>query len=429
MIEPTDRESRALALLGSANPVQVEDVRAELGEEALTLVRDRILARPADGGESRASPGPAGGRRRLVPRGRRATAAIVVGVVLLAAAAAGAATGILPVGSVFRGEGFHSKRGAVDETVVATGDAPESGRWQMTVFETAPAGSGRSRQHVRGVACLKLELLDGGGTPGPAASGYCGYIPPFEAFSYGRKPDAAERGEVLLFGRAPEAASAVELTADGGVTIAAEVHEGPADVPGDFWVVAAPPGLENARLNWIDQHGRQREPWLDVSFQFQGPTKPTVVATGTAPVAGRWQMTLHESKRQVAGGDLYEPEGLPCTFLKLLDPPEFTPIGSGACGVQRNSPGFTRQQLTVPSLVGAEVREILVYGRAPEEADKVAINADGDIRIRVKTQEGPAGVPGDFWLIATPPRLQNGHVFWIDEDRGARGPAVELLPP
>lgn len=221
----------------------------------------------------------------------------------------------------------------------------------------------------------------------------------------------------------------MELTADGGVTIAAEVHEGPADVPGDFWVLGAPPGLTNGRLNWIDQDGRAHEPWLDVSFQFQGPTKPTTVATGTAPVTGPWQMTLHESKRQVADGDLYEPEGLPCTFLKLVDPPEHTPIGSGACGVQRKSPGFTRDQLTVPSVVGAKVREILVYGRAPEDADKVAISADRQVRISVKTQEGPAGVPGDFWLIAAPPGLDNAHVFWIDEDGGARGPAVELLPP
>jgi hypothetical protein len=312
--------------------------------------------------------------------------------------------------------------------VVATGRAPVSGPWQMTVFETAPAGSGSSKAQVRGVPCLKLELLEPA-EHGPGASGYCGYIPAFEAFSYGRKPDAAERGEVLLFGRAPEAASAVELTADGGVRIAAEAQEGPAHVAGDFWLIAAPPGLRNARLSWIDEAGRAREAWLDVSFQFQGPTERTVVAAGTAPVAGPWHITLHESKRQVADGDLYEPEGLPCLFLKLLNPPKDTALDGGGCGVQRKSSGFTRDQRTVPAVLGADVEEILVYGRAPEEADTVEISADRGVRLAVKTQEGPASAPGDFWLIATPPGLKNGRVYWIDEDGSARGPAVELLPP
>jgi hypothetical protein len=115
MIEPTDREGRALALLRSANPVQVEEVRAELGEEELILARERVLAMLADGRVApawRASG--AGGRRRLLPRGRRTTAAVVVGVLLLAAAAAAAATGILPVGSVIPGEGFDDGAGGVE---------------------------------------------------------------------------------------------------------------------------------------------------------------------------------------------------------------------------------------------------------------------------------------------------------------------------
>jgi hypothetical protein len=431
MIGSTDRDNRVLALLGSANPVRTEDVRAELGEEELTIARDRVLATLADGRESAGwrAPG-AGQRRRLLPRGRRATTAILIGVLLLAAAAAGAATGILPVGSVFRGEGFQEGSTEVDETVVATGTAPVSGAWQMTVFETEPAGAGSLKTQVRGVRCLKVELLESADDrPGAAASGYCGHIPAFEAFSYGRKPDAQERGEVLLFGRAPENAGVVELTADGGVRITTETQEGPANVAGDFWLIAAPPGLRNARLTWIDQDGRARQPWLDASFQFQGPTERTVVATGTAPVAGPWQMTLHESRRRVADGDLYEPEGLPCIFLKLLAPPEDTAVDGGYCGVQRKTPGFTRGQRTVPAVLGAQVREILVYGRAPEEADNVEISADGGMSLAVKTQEGPANAPGDFWLIATPPGLKNGRVYWIDEDGGARGPGVALLPP
>jgi hypothetical protein len=428
VIEPIDHESRVLALLGSANPVRVEELHAELGEEELALARNRVRARlegepeaPARGARGR--PGRAA-RPRLLPRGRRAMTAALVGGLLLLTAAAGAATGLLRVGTVIPGEGFDGAE-EVDETVVATGTAPVSGPWQMTVFETEPAGSGSAKAKVRAVPCLKLELLQ----DGEHGSGYCGYIPPFYAFSHGRKPDAAERGEVLLYGRAPEAASRLELTAEGGVRIAAEAQDGPASVAGDFWFIAAPPGLRDAQLTWIDEAGRARQPWLDVSFQFQGPTGRTVVATGTARVAGPWQMTLHESKRQVADGDLYEPEGLPCTFLKLLAPPEHTLIGGGACGVQRKSPGFTRQQLTVPSVVGADVKEILVYGRAPEEADLVEISADGGVRLRVKTQEGPSGTPGDFWLIAAPPGLKNGRVHWIDEHRGAQGPLVELLPP
>jgi hypothetical protein len=429
MIESTDRDSRVLALLRSANPVRVEELRAELGEEELAIARARVRAMLEGEGEAPAADaGGGGGRPRLLPRGRRAMTAVLIGGLLLLAAAAGAATGLLPVGSVIRGEGFHNGSEEVDETVVATGTAPRSGPWQMTMFETGPAGS--SKAPVRGVSCLKLRLLEAPEHSPSAASGYCGYIPPFEAFSHGRKPDAAERGEVLLYGHAPEAASRVELTAEGGVRIAAEAREGPANVAGDFWLIAAPPGLRNTRLTWVDEAGRARQPWLDVSFQFQGPTERTVVATGTAPVAGPWQMTLHESERKVVEGDLYEPEGLPCTFLKLLDPPdEYTPIDGGGCGVQRRTPGFWRHQRTVPALLEAEVQEILVFGRAPEEADAVEISADGGMRLKVKTQEGPAGVPGDFWLIATPPGLMNGRVYWVDEDRGAQGPAVELLPP
>jgi hypothetical protein len=355
-------------------------------------------------------------RHRRRPRERWVMALGAAGV-LLAAAVAAAATGLLPVGSVFRGQGFTHHPKTVRETVVATGRVPVSGRWRITVFRTKA-----------GTRCFKLALLDGGR---PRASGYCaGSIARFEAFNHGGRRDAGRRGQVLLFGPAPVRSRKVELTAAGGISIAAPTHAGPASVPRRFWLIAAPPGLRGARISWVDGAGH-RGATLDVAERFSGPAVPTVVATGTAPVAGPWRMSISESHRGVApGGDVYETEGLPCIDLRLLHPTGAGPSGSGACGEIRETPGFFRAQHSVPSLLGREVREILLFGRAPKGADTVEVSVDGRVTASVATRQGPAGAPGRYWLIAAPPgRIKRGRVYWVDRAARTRGHAVDVLPP
>ena len=360
-------------------------------------------------------------RRRFLPRRRRANVAVALAA-LVVVGGAGAATGVLSVGSVFRGEGFRpdSKR-SVTETVVARGEVPVSGPWRMTAFETR-----------RGVPCLKLELLDPPSAVRRRSSGYCGYFSRFSEFGHGKKPVARRRGEVLLFGRAPAKARRVILTAGGGKQITAPTKTGPPKVPGRFWVLAAPPHLNGAELVWTDRNGRRGERPLDVSYRFEGPTGRVVVAKGTAPLTGPWRMTIYESRGSVTDeGDLYEPEGLPGIELSLPDPRGSRPKRGGGSGLIRNAPGFSRGQTTLRAGQGSikdKALGIVLYGRAPARADHVRIAAAG-VRLLVKTRKGPPGVPGRFWFIATSHKLRNGHMRWVDTSSGEEGPAVAVLPP
>jgi hypothetical protein len=356
-------------------------------------------------------------RRRRPSRGRRMLA-IALPAALLAATAA-AATGLIPVGSVISGEGFDGdERPAVEETVVASGAQKDIGEWRMTTFETS-----------EGVPCLKLTLLDpaAGRAPGPAASGYCGGIDDFSEFGHGRRAAAVTRGEVLLFGSVPVAARTVELTGDDGEKVSAAVHSGTGGDRG-YWALAAPARLDGASVAWVDARGVRRDE-LDIAHRFGGPSAPTVVASGSTPVAGPWRMIAYESERGVAKGDVYEPEGLPCMKVRLLDPPAGTASASGSCGVMPKYPGFTRGQTRVPATVGTPPRELIMYGRAPAKADAVEVAAGGKTTA-TDTIPAPRGIPGRFWLLAGPPEdFANGRVYWVDHDGGARGRPVEVLPP
>jgi hypothetical protein len=139
----------------------------------------------------------------------------------------------------------------------------------------------------------------------------------------------------------------------------------------------------------------------------------TVVATGTAPVAGPWQLEAYGR--------------LPCLAILQLDPPPGDPTDlSGGCDESRRTPGFGRRQSSVPPT--KTPREIVVYGRAPEQASAVVLTLGGKVRKRVEPFEGPPSVSGDFYVIAIPPQLKNGRVNWIDRDgrEGSRG--IALLP-
>jgi hypothetical protein len=167
----------------------------------------------------------------------------------------------------------------------------------------------------------------------------------------------------------------------------------------------------------------------------------TVVATGTAPFAGAWQLEV--TRDHGASSPPGEPRGR-CLFLRVLDPPTYEdgtpdPSGfSGFCGGLgfRKTPGFSRAQKDVPTLRKLPSgrlflpKEVLVYGRVPERASKVVITADRGVRIEVEPAEGSKSIRGDFFVIPVKPRM-GGHarINWFDADGvpGSRG--IALQPP
>ncbi len=138
-----------------------------------------------------------------------------------------------------------------------------------------------------------------------------------------------------------------------------------------------------------------------------------VVATGSAPKAGRWEMTYAET------------DNGSCLGLRLLDvviPGARGPELSEGCGVAAS--------FTVGTVGGGDGRtrsEYLVHGRAPEDAESVRLVAEGGVVISAKTHEGPSDVPGDLYLLATPPGLRNASLSWFGAETGARGP--DLIVP
>jgi hypothetical protein len=161
----------------------------------------------------------------------------------------------------------------------------------------------------------------------------------------------------------------------------------------------------------------------------------TVVATGNAPVAGPWQLEVYRGKglKDPKSGVTYEPAGLSCLRILLADPalPERPGAGSGYCGPQL--PGFTRGQTAPPARLAGGRRtrpkEILVYGRVPERAARVIITANGATRLRAKPYAGPAGVRGDFYVIAVKPPLPHARINWLDPNGKPGSVGLGLLPP
>ena len=163
---------------------------------------------------------------------------------------------------------------------------------------------------------------------------------------------------------------------------------------------------------------------------FEGFPGAEVVATGTSPVAGPWEIFTYTSERLAdpETGREFQPAGLRCLGIRLPDPPPDHSGGiSGQCGEFPRTPGFSRIQKTVPDVAGG-AREILVYGRVPEEAALVRVTPDGGAPVEAEPIEGPAGEPSDFYLIAVPSDTK-GRVNWIDEGGNEGSGGIELHPP
>lgn len=165
--------------------------------------------------------------------------------------------------------------------------------------------------------------------------------------------------------------------------------------------------------------------------------RSVVVATGTLPYAGPWQLEVQRSEQLKHEGEVIQPAGLTCMWLYLLEPPgRPEPTGSGYCGDQPRTPGFTRGQADLPNtprrLGAARVRtkQVLIYGRTPERAKYVVITVPGGLRMRRPVQDGPENMRSNYYVVAVPPHIGRGaRINWLDENeqRGSRG--TRLLPP
>jgi hypothetical protein len=214
--------------------------------------------------------------RRARLGGRLVAVAVLAG--LIAATAASAVGGVFSVGSVIPGgepSGPPENRQTADETVLATGTSPIAGPWRMTAYESQGTVENGEVIEPAGLPCIRLMLSEPpAGTPF-AGRGHCGERGS-GGFDVAGLPvrDAGGRSEILLFGRTPESTSWVDVAGEGGRRLRAQLHEGPSNLSGDVWVVAAPPDLERPRVTRSDGNGRAART-LDAAHEFDGlPRRP-----------------------------------------------------------------------------------------------------------------------------------------------------------
>jgi hypothetical protein len=162
-------------------------------------------------------------------------------------------------------------------------------------------------------------------------------------------------------------------------------------------------------------------------------TRALVVANGTAPVTGPWQIEVSRTKgSHDTNGAVMWHRGY-CLFIHVLDAPG-QPAGSrsGFCGAPRSlgfrkTPGFSRSQSVAPSK--PLPKEVLVWGRVPDRASQVVIDAPDRRRIKVVPEAGPKRFPGQYYAIPVKPPMQGARINWLDENGkpGSRG--IGLMPP
>ena len=162
------------------------------------------------------------------------------------------------------------------------------------------------------------------------------------------------------------------------------------------------------------------------------PTRSVVVATGTAPGVGAWQMEASRSSvlKDPDSGELYQPSGLRCLVLYPVDPKNRS-VAGGQCGEFRRTPGFSRMQVPGVSKRGDERPRtpVLVWGRVPERAASVVVTAPDGLRREARPLEGPKSARGDFYAISVRPGHPHARVNWLDKSGNSGSRGMELLPP
>ena len=171
------------------------------------------------------------------------------------------ASDLPPVGTVFEpGEGTPPRE--TQSTVVATGVAPVAGPWQMETYASTRLADPETGEEYQpaGLRCLGIFLQDPPGVGEPHGGGQCGEFPRTPGFSRVELAVSDARGqaeEILVYGRVPPEAVAVVVTVNGVERRRVEPLPGPAEVNGDFYLVATPPQWAGGRVNWIDENGRE----------------------------------------------------------------------------------------------------------------------------------------------------------------------------
>ncbi len=166
--------------------------------------------------------------------------------------------------------------------------------------------------------------------------------------------------------------------------------------------------------------------------------RSVVVATGTAPGLGPWQMEASRSTalKDPDSGELYQPAGLRCLSLLPVDRRDPSLGYGGQCGEFPRTPGFSRIQAPGVYMRGDSEearrlrrRPVLVYGRVPERAARVVITGTKGLRLETRPLEGPEGARGDFYAISVRPGHPDARINWLDEHGrpGSRG--IALMPP
>jgi hypothetical protein len=148
-----------------------------------------------------------------------------------------------------------------------------------------------------------------------------------------------------------------------------------------------------------------------------------VLATGSSPVAGPWQITEFASQTITDNGEVIQPEGLPCVKFLLLDPPSGWPlVGNSQCG--RPSGDLEVMSLPVQDAASGNV-EVILWGRVAEGTRAIELSAEEASPIRVAPEPGPADFDGDVWAIAASPDLRKASVSRLDNQHRRIGPPVE----
>jgi hypothetical protein len=149
----------------------------------------------------------------------------------------------------------------------------------------------------------------------------------------------------------------------------------------------------------------------------------TVLATGSTPLAGRWQITEFASQTVADNGEVVQPEGLSCVKFLLLDPPPGSPlVGNSQCGLPRGH--LEVMSLPVQDAASRDV-EVILWGRVAEGTGAIELSGEGAAPIRVAPDTGPAGLAGGVWVIAASPDLEKATVSRLDDQHRRIGPPVD----
>jgi hypothetical protein len=199
------------------------------------------------------------------------TSHVVVGIALLLSLAvagiAGAATGVLPVGTVIEGDeqGDSSDRLTVDETVLATGSTPVGGPWRITSYASEGVTDQGTVVEAKGLPCIRFMFTNPPtGTP-LRGSGFCGEARK-GGVSIGSVPVRDPSGEIelVLFGEAPEGAASIEVARSNGPTVDGSIHPGP-DTSRNYWAIPLPEDTKDPTVSWLDENGQRGSRPLDAS--------------------------------------------------------------------------------------------------------------------------------------------------------------------